>query len=168
MPSEPDAPVYRINEGTLPLDVPGVWEDQTLHVLRLPGDGQASTSLVITRETLPVGVEVDAYVHAEVDRLREALPEFALMGTAPVAWADAPGEAVLTRWRAKDGLMDQITACRKVEGRRVLIFTATHPSPMAGPTYQALLGAIAGFRPHEPPAEAAPAAPAGGAAANEG
>jgi hypothetical protein len=142
-----DAPAYFMNEGSLPLDAPGVWEDQTLHVLRLPAEGQASASLVVSREVLPFGMEVEDYVRAELQRLKASLPEFTVVGWARVDWPDAPGEAVMTRWRTKEGPMDQITACRAVGGRRALIFTATHPSPMPQATYQAVLAVISGFRP---------------------
>lgn len=147
---------YLMNEGALALDVPGTWEDQTIHVLRLPGEGQAAASLVVTRELLPVGMDVDAYQARELDRLRTTLPEFELRGRVPVAWPDRPGEALLTRWRAEPGPMDQITAARRTVGRRLLIFTATHPSPMPAAAYDSLLAAIAGFRPREE-AGAAPA-----------
>ncbi len=43
--------------------------------------------------------------------------------------------------------MDQITACRRSNGRRLLIFTATHPAPMPGVAYEALLAAITSFKP---------------------
>ena len=143
----PPPPLYQLNEGALELDVPGLWSDETLHVLRLPGDGHAAASLVITREALPLGLEVEGYVRAELERLRTTLPEFVQVGSAPVAWPDVTGEAVLTRWRSSEGLMDQITACRRAHGRRLLIFTATHPAPMPGVAYEALLAAIASFRP---------------------
>ena len=55
----------------------------------------------------------------------------------------------MTRWRADEGVMDQIVCCRQADGRRLIIFTATHPSPMPAPTYNALVAAIAGFRPRE-------------------
>ncbi len=142
-----EAPRFHLNEGSLPLDVPGVWEDKTIHVLRLPGDGHAAASLVITREALPLGMEVDDYVRAEITRLQATLPEFVLVDRAPLAWSDAPGEALLTRWRSSEGVMDQIVACRRVHGRRLLIFTATHPKPMPGAAYEALMAAIAGFEP---------------------
>ena len=149
-----DGPAFAINEGKLPLDVPGVWEDQTIHVLRLPGEGQAVASLVITRETLSVGMEPADYAKAELERLRTTLPEFELRGRAPIAWADQPGEALLTRWRASPGLMDQITACRRGLGRAVLIFTATHPAPMPNAAYDALIAAIGGFRARQDTPEA--------------
>lgn len=139
--------LYHLNEGTLPLDAPGVWEDKTLHVLRLPGDGFAATSLVITREALPLGMEVPDYVEGELERLKTTLPEFVLVDRVAVEWPDAPGEALLTRWRSSEGLMDQILACRRIHGRRLLIFTATHPKPMPGGVYAALMAAIAGFQP---------------------
>ena len=155
MTEDADAPLYHLNEGALALDVPGLWSDETLHVLRLPGDGAAVASLVITREPLPLGMEVADYVRAEMERLRTTLPEFVQVGAVPVAWPDVTGEAVLTRWRAKEGLMDQITACRRANGRRLLIFTATHPAPMPGAAYEALLAAIASFQPR-PLAEPTP------------
>ena len=138
---------YRLNEGDLALDVPATWRDETLHVLRLPGDGQATASLVITRETLPLGMEVGDYIEAELSRLRATLPDFVQIGTAPVSWPDVAANAVLTRWRSSEGLMDQITACRQAEGRNLLIFTATNPAPMAAATYEALLAAISSFIP---------------------
>lgn len=149
-----DQPTFRLNEGTLPLDVPGVWEDQTIHVLRLPGHGGATASLVVTRELLPVGQSPAEYQRRELERLRTTLPEFELRGRVPVDWPGRPGEALLTRWRAEPGVMDQITALWHVEGRRALIFTATHPSPMPSAAYETMLSAIAGFRPHpaDPPA----------------
>ncbi|MBE7217954.1 MAG: DcrB-related protein [Caulobacteraceae bacterium] len=140
-------PLYHLNEGTLPLDVPGVWEDKTLHVLRLPGDGHAAASLVITREALPLGMEVADYARAELERLQATLPEFTLVDRVPVDWPDAPGEALLTRWRSSEGVMDQILACRRIHGRRLLIFTATHPKPMPGGVYTAMMNAISGFQP---------------------
>lgn len=150
--------IYAINEGTLPLDVPGTWEDQTIHVLRLPGEGRATASLVITRETLPVGMEVSEYMEAEIGRLQATLPGFALHDRVPVAWPDVTGEALLTRWRSGDGPMDQVLTCRRAHGRRLLIFTATHPTPFPTPAYEALMAAIAGFVPR---ARTAPA-PIGG------
>ncbi len=150
MPDSEPTDVYRFNEGELALDVPSVWRDETLNVLRLPGDGQATASLVITREPLPLGMEVADYVAAEMTRLRTTLPEFTQVGSAPLSWPDEPGEAVLTRWRSSDGLMDQITACRRGIGPHLLIFTATYPAPMPGAAYEALLAAIASFRPRAP------------------
>jgi hypothetical protein len=144
-----DDGIYRINEGTLPLDVPGTWEDHTIHVLRLPGDGQATASLVISRETLPVGMEVADYTQAELARLAQTLPGFELHRRIAIQWPDMRGEALLTRWRSADGLMDQILACRRSHGRRLLIFTATHPTPFPGPVFDVLLGAITGFVPRE-------------------
>lgn len=144
-----DEIVYAMNEGVIPLDVPDTWEDQTIHVLRLPGNGQATASLVITHETLPVGMEVDDYMKAEAGRLRETLPGFELRGRVPVAWADVTGEALLTRWRSTEGPMDQIITCRRVNGRRLLIFTATHPTPFPTPAYDTLMTAISGFVPRE-------------------
>lgn len=142
-------PAYRFHEGELDLEVPGLWKDETLNVLRLPGEGQAVASLVITRETLPLGMEVKEYVAGEMARLRATLPEFKEVGSAPLGWPDGPADAVLTRWRSSEGLVDQITACRRAEGARLLIFTATHPAPMPGRAYEALLAAIASFRPRK-------------------
>jgi hypothetical protein len=144
-----DDAVYDVNEGTLPLDVPGIWEDQTIHVLRLPGDGRATASLVITREILPVGMEVGGYMQSEIVRLQATLPGFELHGRVPVAWVDVTGEALLTRWQSSEGQMDQILTCRRTHGRRLLIFTATHPTPFPTPAYDALMAAIAGFVPRE-------------------
>lgn len=144
--------MYAINEGSLPLDVPGTWEDQSIHVLRLPGDGQATASLVITRDVLPVGMALPAYVDAETERLRTALPGFELHRRVPIAWPDMTGEALLTRWQSAEGPMDQVLCCRPGIGRRLLVFTATHPTPFPEPIYDALLRAIAGFRPREAPA----------------
>ncbi len=138
---------YRMNEGDLALDVPATWRDETLHVLRLPGDGQATASLVITREPLPLGMEVADYVAAELVRLRTTLPEFVQVGSASVAWPDIVTDAALTRWRSSDGLVDQITACRRANGQNLLIFTATHPAPMPAAAYEALLSAIISFIP---------------------
>lgn len=139
--------LYAVNEGTLPLDVPGTWEDQTIHVLRLPGDGRATASLVLTRETLPVGMEVSDYMEAETVRLQNTLPGFELHGRVPVVWVDVTGEALLTRWQSAEGSMDQILTCRRVHGRRLLIFTATHPTPFPTSAYEAMMAAIAGFIP---------------------
>ena len=148
MPEEAGAePVYHLNEGEISLDVPGHWNDETIHVLRLPGDGHAVASIVITREALPLGMEVSDYVKAEMERLKTALPEFVHVGSAPVAWPDVAGEAMLTRWRSSEGPMDQIIACRRSNGRRLLIFTATHPAPMPGVAYEALMTAITSFQP---------------------
>ncbi len=143
---------YQFNEGELSLDVPAVWRDETLNVLRLPGDGQAAASLVITRELLPLGMDVADYVASELARLRTTLPDFVHVGSAPVAWSDEPGEATLTRWRSSEGLMDQITACRRAQGPHLLIFTATLAAPMPGAAYEALMAAIASFRPRAAPA----------------
>ncbi|MBO0664573.1 DUF1795 domain-containing protein [Jiella sp. MQZ9-1] len=141
--------IYAINEGLLPLDVPGTWEDQTIHVLRIPGDGRATASLIITRETLPMGMEINDFVQAELDRLRTTLPEFELHGRVPLTWSDVTGEALLTRWRSAEGLMDQVLTCRRAYGRRLLIFTATHPAPFPTPAYEAVMASIAGFKPRE-------------------
>ena len=140
-------PLYQCNEGELALDVPGRWKDDTLNVLRLPGDGQATASLVISREALPLGMDVADYVAAELVRLRTTLPDFVHVGSAAVGWADGDGQAALTRWRSSEGLMDQITACRRTGGPHIIIFTATHLAPMPSAAYEALLGAIASFRP---------------------
>ncbi len=100
MPDETqETPSYQLNEGELALDVPGLWRDETLHVLRLPGDGRAVASLVITREDLPLGVEVEDYVRGEMERLRTTLPEFSQIGVAEVPWPDVTGHAFLTLWR---------------------------------------------------------------------
>lgn len=138
-----------MNEGSLPLDVPGTWEDKTMHVLRLPGHGHAAASLVVTREMLPLGQDVAGYVAAELKRMADVLPDFREMGRLPIEWPDRTGEAIMTRWRADEGVMDQIICCRAAQGRRLIIFTATHPSPMPATTYTALVAAIAGFRPRE-------------------
>ncbi len=146
MPDDAGA-VFHLNEGALPIDVPGTWEDRTIHVLRLPGHGHAAASLVITREDLPLGMEVSDYVEAEVGRMGTALPELVVMGRVTIAWSDVPGEATMMRWRSPEGLMDQIIACRRSHGRRLLIFTATHPTPMPSGTHAALMAAITGFTP---------------------
>ena len=85
---------------------------------------------------------------AERARRRTSRPDFVQMGSAPVGWADGLGEAALTRWRSKEGLVDQITACRRTQGPHILIFTATHPAPMPSHAFASLLAAIASFRPH--------------------
>ncbi|WP_174301002.1 DcrB-related protein [Caulobacter sp. S45] len=159
MPDETESTAtYRLNEGDLALDVPATWRDETLHVLRLAAEGQATASLVITREVLPLGMEVTDYVSAELARLHTTLPDFVQIGRVPVRWPDVVADAVLTRWRSSEGLMDQITACRLAEGRNLLIFTATHPAPMAAAAYEALLSAISSFVPRSKPDGAPPAA----------
>lgn len=155
---------FHMNEGALPLDVPGTWEDKTIHVLRLPGHGHAAASLVVTREMLPLGRDVPGYVSDELERMKVALPEFAQMGRLPVRWPDMEGEAIMTRWKSDEGLMDQIICCRPAAGRRLLVFTATHPAPMPTGTYHAMIAAISGFRPRAPDG-AVP--PPGAAAAND-
>ncbi len=145
-----DDPLFHLNEGALPLDVPGVWEDKTIHVLRLPGHGHAVASLVITRETLPLGADVGGYTRTELGRMQATLPEFVHMGRLAIPWPDMTGEANMLRWRSSEGMMDQIVACRPVDTRRLLIFTATHPTPMPADTHRALLAAITGFRPRAP------------------
>ena len=80
MPSDPDTD-FHMNEGILPLDVPGVWEDKTMHVLRLPGHGHAAASLIVTREMLPLGQDVPGYVAAELKRMAGMLPDFKEMGS---------------------------------------------------------------------------------------
>jgi len=143
-----ESAVYRLNEGTLPLAVPGDWEDQTIHVLRQPGHGHATPSLVVTRETLPLGITPEQFVRSEIQRLAKTLPEFVVRDTVTLLIAGQRCQAVMTRWRAKEGLMDQISCCIGCGGRRALIFTATCPSPMADAEHQTLLGIIAGFKPH--------------------
>lgn len=142
-------PLFQFNEGTLPLDVPGEWEDHTLHILRLPGHGQATTSLVISHEQLPLGMDVVDYMRGEIARMRTTLPEFAVHGQVAINWSDTTGEMYLTRWRSPEGLMDQMSTCRRVNGRRLLIFTATHATPFPATSYQALLTAITGFVPRD-------------------
>lgn len=139
--------LYAINEGTLPLDVPGTWEDQTIHALRVLGEGRAAVSLVITRQSLPIGMEVADYAEAQVAELQRTLPGFELHGRVPMPWRDVTGEALLTRWHSEEGPMDQVIVCRQVGGPRLLIFTATHPTPFPTPTYEAVMAAIQGFVP---------------------
>ena len=74
-----ERPIYVLNEGPLALDVSGVGEDTTLHALRLLWEGHAAASLVITREALPLGMEVADYNRAELVRLHTTLPGFALI-----------------------------------------------------------------------------------------
>ena len=153
---------YRLNEGELALDVPATWRDETLHVLRLPGDGQATARLRSPRETLPLGMDVAYSVAAALARLRTTLPDFVQIGTAPLAWPDVAADAMLTRWRSSEGLVDQITACRQADGRNLLIFTATHPAPMAAAAYEALLSAISSFVPRSSPDAGHPVADGSG------
>lgn len=144
--SDPET-LFHMNEGALPLDVPGTWEDKTLHVLRLPGHGHAAASFVISREMLPLGKDVPSYVADELKRMADMLPEFLQMGSVRIDWPDMAGEAIMSRWKSDEGVMDQIICCRPAGGRRLLIFTATHPTPMPGATYHAMIAAITGFRP---------------------
>ncbi|MCQ8279494.1 DcrB-related protein [Acetobacteraceae bacterium KSS8] len=139
--------LYRLHEGDLALSVPEPWEDQSVNVLRLPGDGHAVASLIVSRDNLPVGLTVAAYTERELKRLAKELPAFELKARIAVAWPDGKGEALLTRWKAASGQMDQITACRIAYGRRLLIFTATHASPMPNGIYNTFIAAISGFRP---------------------
>lgn len=144
---------YAIQEGDFPLGVPSPWEDQSVNVLRLAGDGHAAASLVVSRDMLPVGVTVTAYIEQELHRLKKDLPEFEVKGRTPVSWPDQQGQAILTRWRSESGQMDQVTACRVIAGQRILIFTATHASPMPTGVYQTVMTAISGFRPRSASAE---------------
>lgn len=148
--NDTSAPVFQFNEGTLPADVPGMWEDQSVNILRIRGDEAQASSLVISRELLPVGVGLADYVESEIARLKEHLKDFELKARLPVDWADGHGEALLTRWTSEEGSMDQVTACRLVDDRRILIFTATHASPMPSGTYRTVMGIISGFRPRFP------------------
>lgn len=103
MKNEQDTPLFHIDEGSLPLDMPGMWEDTTVHVPRLPGDGLATASLVVTCQALPLGMEVPDHVQAELKRLAATLPEFTQMGRVPIEWLDVPGDATMTRWRSVEG-----------------------------------------------------------------
>ncbi|AQS83645.1 MAG: DcrB-related protein [Acetobacter aceti] len=141
---------FLFNEGSLPADVPGTWEDQTLNVLRIRGDEEKAASLVISRDILPVGVSIPDYLESELTRLKDNLPDFELKARLPVDWADGSGEALLTRWTSEEGSMDQITTCRSAGDRRILIFTATHATPMPSGTYRTLMSIISGFRPRSP------------------
>ncbi|QDH17194.1 DcrB-related protein [Swingsia samuiensis] len=140
-------PLYVFNEGSVPADVPGTWDDQTLNVLRIKGDEAHAASLVISRDTLPVGVELPDYIENEIIRLKETLQDFELKARLPVDWADGPGEALLTRWLSEEGSIDQVMACRLVSDRKILIFTATHVTPMPSGTYRTVMRIINGFRP---------------------
>ncbi|GGF20470.1 hypothetical protein GCM10011611_28130 [Aliidongia dinghuensis] len=145
--SDTEHPLYWLNEGTLPVDVPGDWEDHTINVLRVPGHGHAATSLVVTREKLPLGWTVAGYVHDQMRRLAAELKEFQVTATVPILYPDQRSEAICARWRAPEGPMDQVICCVSAGGQRLVIFTATHPAPMPDPLRRRLLQIIAGFRP---------------------
>lgn len=106
------SPAFLLNEGSLPADVPGTWEDQTVNILRITGNEAQAASLVISRDILPVGVSIADYLEGELARLKDDLPDFELKARLPMDWVDGPGEALLTRWVSEEGSMDQITACR--------------------------------------------------------
>lgn len=144
------SPAFLLNEGSLPADVPGTWEDQTVNILRITGNEAQAASLVISRDILPVGVSIADYLEGELARLKDDLPDFELKARLPMDWVDGPGEALLTRWVSEEGSMDQITACRSAGNRRLLIFTATHTTPMPSGTYRTIMNIISGFRPRSP------------------
>lgn len=143
---------YHLHEGSLPLSIPGEWEDQSVNVLRLRGNEFGVTSLIISRDTLPPGQSIADFTEQELFRMAKHLKDFALKAQIPVEWADAPGTALLTRWRSDDiGLLDQITACRLAYGQTLLTFTATHLSPMPDGLYKIIMAAISGFCPRNLP-----------------
>lgn len=148
MTSADENPIYRLNEGTLPLAVPEDWEDHTINVLRVPGHGHAVTSLVVTRENLPLGKTLAAYVQDQMQRLKRELPGFQVTATIPIVYPDQRCEAICTRWKSPEGPMEQVLCCVQVDTRRLVIFTGTNPAPMPEPMRRQILGIIAGFRPH--------------------
>jgi hypothetical protein len=153
--------LYRINEGAFPAAVPSDWDDQTINVLRVPGHGHATASLVVTRETLPLGKDIAGYVQDQLRALAREMPDFKISATIPILYPDQRCEAVCASWQTPDGPMDQVLCCVGVGPRRVLIFTGTHPSPMPEPLRRQLIQIIAGFRPHpaQPIAQIPAAAP---------
>lgn len=148
MASVGESPTYRLNEGTLPLAVPEDWEDHTINVLRVPGHGHAVTSLVVTRENLPLGKTIGAYVQDQMQRLKRELPGFQVIATIPILYPDQRCEAFSARWKSPDGPMEQVLCCVAIDGRRMVIFTGTNPAPMPEAMRRQILGIIAGFRPH--------------------
>lgn len=148
--ADANIPLYRINEGSFPAAVPADWEEQTVNVLRVPGHGHATASLVVTRETLPLGKDIAGYVQDQIRALARELPEFKLSATIPILYPDQKCEAICASWRSPEGPMEQVLCCVGVGPRRVLIFTGTHPTPMPEPLRRQFVQIIAGFRPHPP------------------
>lgn len=110
-----------------------------------PTGRKTAATLVITRDSLPDGVNLSGYIEGEVSKLKKALPQFTEKGRVPVEWSDFVGEAVSMRWRSDEGLIDQVIACREVFGNQVLLFTITHPAPFPSSVYSELIRVVSGF-----------------------
>ena len=115
---------YHINEGTF--EAADEWGDQSLNIFTATEDLAEGGNLVISRDLISKGEDLEAYVSRQWKEMEKALPQMRLLRREPTTLGGAPATNVEINWLGENGTLRQRLICA-VHNGRALVLTLTVP-----------------------------------------
>lgn len=115
---------YHINEGTF--ETADEWGDQSLNIFTATEDPSNGGNLVISRDTLLAGEDLEAYVSRQMKEMEKALPRMRLMRREATRLGGVPATDLEITWLGENGTLRQRLICAIHDGR-LLALTLTVP-----------------------------------------
>ena len=114
--------LYHINEGTF--DLPDDWSDRSMNIFTPDASEKPEWNIVISRDTLKEGENLDDYLSVQLEEMPKALPRFRVISQEDIRVNDFPGKKVVATWIGEGGTIRQKQIVL-VRNAKSLVFTFT-------------------------------------------
>lgn len=142
---------YNMQEGYLTLSS-GEWQDRSVNVLAPRHLKTKGANLVVARDTMPMGTDVQDYLEQEKQTFRKELAEFQILADVEDSIGGHPVHFLEFTWKGDGKDVYQIMGIIPVK-ENIISLTATIPGAPDKSDREELLEAIISFRFHDPPQE---------------
>lgn len=137
---------YSLNEGTLPITPV---EDRSVNILTLERAEGAFVHLIVSRDSLLPGEDLDACVNRQLKALARQTQGFKELSRQPVEIGPAviPGLLLETQFKQQGQQIYQCQAIVQFSDGKQLIFTLNNPAPIDDRLREQWRALLAGFVP---------------------
>lgn len=142
---------YIMQEGYLTLSS-GEWQDRSVNVLAPHHLKTKGANLVIARDTMPMGTNIQDYLDLQKQELGKELTDFTILADVEDSIGDHPAHFLEFTWKGNGKDVYQIMGVIPVD-QKIISLTATIPGAPDKSDREELMEAIISFRFHDPPKE---------------
>ncbi len=114
--------IYHINEGTF--DLPDNWTDRSMNIFTPDESENPEWNIVISRDKLNEGENLEDYLSAQLEEMPKALPRFRLILEEEIEINEFAGRKVISSWIGEGGTIRQKQYVFVRNGKS-LVFTFT-------------------------------------------
>jgi len=120
---------YHVNEGSF--SIPDSTEDRSVNMLVL-NHGPGGLTLVVTRDMVPEGEQLDAFLERQLRTLATQVKNFRQQAMVPVnvGAAQLPGVQIATSFKQNNASMYQLQTAIALGAGAVLVLTLSCSSPL--------------------------------------